>query len=86
MRQQDWNTAAELLAAAMALGKPEFAEILSNKLICHANQPDYEAGENLLDNASNLFSAIEDNAAFRAAREIFVNQVTSAQHTSSECC
>lgn len=76
MRQQDWNAAAELLAEALSLGKPAFPEILSNKLTCHTNQPDYEAGKNLLDNAAALFPAIEDNAAFVAAREVFFHKAT----------
>jgi tetratricopeptide (TPR) repeat protein len=74
MRQQDWNAAAELLAEALSLGKPVFPEILSNKLTCHTNQPDYDAGKNLLDNAAVLFPAIEDNAAFVAAREAFFHK------------
>jgi tetratricopeptide (TPR) repeat protein len=78
MRQGDWSHAIHLLEQALALGSPEFAEILSNKLHCHVELGDREGSQRLLKDAPELFPAIETHSGFAAARQMFLeSEVTS---------
>ena len=83
IRQKEWVRAIGLLDQALMLASPEFAEILSNKLLCHVEAGDREGAESLLKEAPKLFPEIEAHSRFAAVRQMFIESEVASPEDGS---